>query len=352
MKYVWLVLFIIIVGLGAGFLFWRNQQNAMITELTTSETTTTPKTPTMHWGVLIRAHALKKGSAPYSKTALDQQLDLAKELGVTDVRANIEVDDAINDDFVNLAIQKGLTPTLIIEPELGDFFNLATYQKAYDIAKKYATRYQGKVPYYQLANEASGSTVKPNASGNKLTDYDEKKYPAFKDWLRGLSDGVAAADPAAKRMVSAHWLGVAAIDKLATDKVNFEIIGWNWYSDMGNDLIKKLDDGTTLNIPQYFKAKYPAKEFWVVELNRRNGTLDKNYKAQADFLQTFITNVLSHKNTKGIFIFPLTDQCAEMDKDYGNMGLITIKDNGDGTCSIAAKKTAFTTYQKLIKANP
>ncbi|MFA6082433.1 MAG: hypothetical protein WC773_03410 [Patescibacteria group bacterium] len=295
-----------------------------------------------HWGAQLRAYNLSTFDAAEVHQSIADQIALAKELKLTDIRANIEASDVVNDDFVNQTIAAGLNPVVIIEPN----YSVAGFnrQSAYDYAYKYALRYKGKVHYYQLANEASGVTLKPTHGGDKTDDYDVAKYQAFKELLLGFSEGVYAADPAAKRIISSNWVGVAVIDKLITDQVKFEVIGWNWYSSMGNDLIVKAS-GNTLNIPEYLK-KY-GKPIWVVELNRTEGTLDGNLSAQSDFLYTFINNTLSHNNINGIFVYLLTDQCAELSKGVGNMGIVKLIKSGT-TCTLGDKKPAFTTYKNII----
>lgn len=298
-----------------------------------------------HYGVNIRMYGMNKPYSPYNRANLIAQLDYAKELGAVDVRSNAEESPTETDDFVNLAIERGLNPMLIIEPELPDFFNQATYTQGYNYANTIAKRYQGKVRFYQLGNEASGVAIKPTFPGNKKTDYDDAKYAVLMQWLRGLSEGVRQADPIAYRMISANWLGVGIIDRLVEDNIQFDLIGWNWYSDMGEDLIKEVD-GTEFSIPEYLK-KYP-KEFWVVELNRQGGTLDGNEQAQADYLKTFIENAVSHNNLGGVFVFPLTDLCPDVGKSIGHMGLIRLQRHADLSCTENGKKPAFDVIKNLF----
>ncbi|QQG49780.1 MAG: hypothetical protein HZB70_03220 [Candidatus Berkelbacteria bacterium] len=341
--YVFIALVIIaLIGAGA-YLVSRNKQG--VEEKPFDPNSLGP----WHWGALVKPFGIGAPNAPYDKSTLVYQLDLLKELGATDSRANVEFVPEVDDDFVNLSLERHLRPTLIIEPTLEDFWGQATYAIAVEVGKGVAGRYKGRVPYYQLANEASGVAIKKGLSGQAKTDYDEKKYGIFKEWLRGLSDGVAQGDPAAKRIISANWLGTGVIDRLIEDKVNFEIIGWNWYSDMGEDLVVK-QGGTTFNIPEYL-SRY-NKEFWVVELNRREGALDGNTAAQASYIQAVGTNLKAQPKVSGLFIFTLVDQCDSLDKDYGRMGLVSLKRNPDKTCTVDAKRPSFDVFAKLIANKP
>ncbi len=342
---------IILVAIGAGLFWYINYKgtgsptiNNAIVDVTVENSNNISRIsgPDFHRGVLIRPYALGE----YSKADLTSQILLAKELGASDVRANIEASAAINDDFVSIAIENGLNPILIIEPSLPDFFNNASYDKAYSLASEYAIRYKNKVKYYQLANEASGVNIKPSYPGDKKTDYDDQKYAVFLSWIKGLSNGVFDNDPSAKRIITANWLGVGIIDRLVSDGVHFEIVGWNWYDDMGNTLVKKDSDQKTLNIPQYL-SKY-NKEFWVIELNRHKGTLDNDFSAQSTYLGNFINYAAEEKLISGIFIFPLTDMCSLLDKSEGRMGLVSINKKSASVCTLGDKKLAFTTVQKYF----
>ncbi len=302
-------------------------------------------TPITHWGVLIRPYGLKTGNQPFTKEQLTIQLDLAKELGATDVRANVEEIMATNDLFVDEAIARGLEPILILEAPTG-LLDDNTRAKAYDFGKLYAARFQGRVRYYQLANEASGMAIRPGFSGKDTTDYDAVRYQSTKDIIRGLGEGVKSADSSAKRIVSANWLGTGVIDRLVADEVGFEIVGWDWYSDMGEDLIKRQDDGTLFNVPEYL-SKY-NKQFWIVEANRADGTRDSNFDAQANYLANLTKNVASHHNTQGFFVFGLTDICGDADRSIGHMGLVRILDPVDGLCAIGTNKPAFDVIKNAI----
>lgn len=332
---------VIVAGIGFGAYFMNKNKATPPKEEVFNPDSLGP----WHWGALVKPFGMGAPNGKYEKSKLITQLDLLKELGATDSRANVEFIPEIDDDFVSLSLERRLRPTLIIEPTLEDFWLQASYPIALEVGKGIASRYKGRVPYYQLANEASGVAIKKGLSGQSKTDYDEKKYAIFKEWLRGLSDGVAQGDPKAKRIISANWLGTGVIERLIEDNVNFEIIGWNWYSDMGEDLVVK-QNGVDFNIPQYL-SRY-NKEFWVVELNRREGALDGNTAAQASYIQTVGTNLKAQTKVTGLFIFTLVDLCDSLDKDYGRMGLVALKQNADKTCSIEGKRPSFEVFAKLI----
>lgn len=304
-------------------------------------------------GVVLRPYALtvktpipEKWADP--KKTIEQEISFAKELAVSHLRANLEKEEDLNDYIVEKTAEEGFLLTLIIDPEFkGDFYKTATYDLGYKLGKEIASRYQEKIPFYQLANEASGVTIKKGFPGYDESHYDAQKYKVFKDWVKGLSEGVKAGDPKAKRIISANWQGTAVLEMLERDGVEFEIIGWNWFSDMG-DIFNQEYEGKSHNIPKEISQKL-KKDFWIVESNFQGGSFKGKEKEQAEYLAKFIEEVRKSPDVKGLFIFTLTDIAEINNKSEGNLGLVKVKENPDGTWSFAAKKPAFEALKKAIK---
>lgn len=305
------------------------------------------------FGVVLRPHALTAETSIPEKWAdpkevLDQELAFAKELGVNHLRANLEKEEDLNDYIVKKVAEEGFLLTLILDPEFkADFYKTANYQLGFKLGKEVATRFKGKVPFYQLANEATGVTIKKGFPGYKKSDYDPQKYKVFKDWVKGLSDGVKAGDPEAKRIISANWQGTAVMEMLVEDEVEFEIIGWNWFSDMG-DIFNTEFEGKSHNLPQEVTQKL-KKDFWIVENNNQGGSFGKKEKEQARYISDFVKEIRKSPYVKGYFVFTLTDIAESINEAEGNLGLVKVKENSDGTWKFGQKKPAFGTYQKAIK---
>lgn len=208
------------------------------------------------FGIHTNAFVANTIGDPYQPDNVDRALKLAKKLGVSHLRINYEpYGDEINDDFINRVAKTGIEPVLIVESPwpLHQIFEKENYQSGYNLGKRVASRYQNKIKYFQVANEVSGIAIKPRHPGNKFSDYDLAKYQIMRDWLKGLADGIRAGNPQAQRIVSSNWIATAVIDEIIKDGVEFEIIGWDWFSEMGeNPTGKILDDGTVLDIPGHF----------------------------------------------------------------------------------------------------
>lgn len=320
------------------------------------------------WGVNMSAFGLNDLDDPYQPANVDKQLALLKELGVNSVRLNLEVDknswparprDETNDDVINRLTKAGLKILLIVEdPWPGDsLFKLdkqlmspqSIRQAGWAWGYKTASRYPGKIYAYQLANEVSGMIVKDNHSGRLISDYDEGKYQLLKEWLIGLSKGIRDGDPHAKRVITAHWVATAIIDQLIADQVPFEVIGWNWFSDMGEDPIHKtLADGTILDVVGHFASR--GKQFWFTELNRSHGSAGSSGElAQSSYLKKAVSNIKRSSAVSGIFVYTLVDDpVGELAQDR-NWGLVKVVKGPSGRLTIGEPKLAFESFSEIIK---
>lgn len=308
------------------------------------------------FGVWTNAFAANPGEK-YDENVFKEQIKLWQDLGMNNLRTNFERSgwqplDKFNDLMVQGAQDNNLKLSFIVESPFDDFFKEATYDTGYKWGQLVGSKYPGKVGYYQLANEVSGTVILPNRNGLKAEDYDPDKYQILKNYLLGLSQGLKDADPKAKQIVSAHWLGLGVIDKLLNDGLNIDVIGWNWYSDMGDDITaKKLDEGDVLNIPEHF-AKY-GKEFWITELNYNAGDSSGEDK-QAEFLQTFLDNCKKSGMVNGFFVYKLVDSiCTEGDKPTSHLGIVkdTSSTQTNSGCDIGNIKKAFTVYKNFISVS-
>jgi hypothetical protein len=310
-------------------------------------------------GVSMGAFGLNDIDDAYQPENVGRQIALFKELGANIARVNLEINyflsnpeprHNVNDDLITQLTNAGIKTLLIIEdPFKEKFFDQANQQNGWAWGYKIANRYKGKIFAYQLANEVSGMTIKKNHTGRVITDYDPEKYRVLKEWLIGLSKGIRDADPKARRVITAHWLGTAVIDQLINDGIEFEVIGWNWFSDMGNDpTYKILDDGSIINIPGHFAGQ--NKEFWFTELNRDHGSVGNGEIEQANYLETVINNIEKSPFVLGLFVYTLLDDPVAPEATNQSWGLVTVVKNQAGKFQPGKPKLAFEAYQKIIRA--
>ncbi len=307
-----------------------------------------PQLPPFAWGGVIRPFALKGPETQNydPRPVIDQQFQLLQELGANSVRANYEGNPEIDDYLVAAAHRFKLPLILIVEGVgLNDFFKEANYQRGFQLGYQVASRYRGKIAVYQLGNEASGVTVKKDHPGVLESDYDDKKYAIFLAWLKGLAAGIKSADPDAKLMITVNWVGVGIVKRLAEDGLPFDIVGWNWYSEMGEiTAAQYAKDQPPLDIPRYIHQL--GKKFVVTEANLQGGSQGQEAE-QAQFLAQFARQMKTNPYCSGFFVFPLTDLAGEQNQPTGHLGLVKVEKQNNHWI-FGQKKPAFFALQKII----
>lgn len=299
------------------------------------------------WGVTARPSSLGK----YVDEVWNNELIYAKGLGVDWVRIAYDHNAgfSFHDEAFSYVKNQGLNIYLVIEPN-GDFMALSnSYQDGYEKGFSIAQHYKGQIKYYQLMNEAGSNALKSgNLSGETEPDLDPTKYEKTRDWIKGVSEGIKKADPSAYRVVTNQWTHVVFLNKLINDKVDFDIIGWDWFSDMGYMGEKKLADGTLL----IDKLKSYNKPIILAECNRRpegkNGRNGQNEEKQAEYIQKMAT--WAHDaGLKGFYVLELLDSPPNQGRNYTDYyGIMSIKQKLNGTWVPDQPRKAFFTYKDTI----
>lgn len=322
------------------------------------------------WGVFIKSYALECASR---NNYLDEcrqdtraMLGKAKDLGVGWVKINAEIHPAINQMIIEETEKAGLKLVLILEHgqcanSVGNISeDQDLYQKGFNCAREIAGNYSGRVAYYQIANEISGATMAlsdedqpffPNSIGN--AKFSEKKYQPLKNWMKGAYDAIRQADPQAKIAVSGHWILVSVFDRLIQDGIDFDVIGWNWYSE-DDDISAWNIDGINYDVLGDYLASY-GKEIWLAETNRPAGDFDGNSLEQAKGIYKVVKKIYESDKVKGVFVFGLTDlSYSGRDRnEVDSMGLVRIfLNNQSNLWEMGAHKISFSVYQDIIQRNP
>jgi hypothetical protein len=140
---------------------------------------------------------------------------------------------------------------------------------------------------------------------------------------------------------------------LIRDGIDFDIIGWDWYSDMGTDPARyRTDEGDALDFPAF--AHELGKEFWLAEVNREAGSFDGAERAQADWLTAVGTAVTKNRAISGFMVHLLPDMAEEVrtQQKTGSLGLVPVRFDERGFARFTTPKPAFAAYQQLIRTRP
>lgn len=298
------------------------------------------------WGVTIAPFPFKDKNDVF----LPEQFRLAKELGLNMVRVDYVPDNpTANQQAIDLARQNNLKLVMIIPFGPKDIFSDSTlsddaYHYVYDIV----SQHKGQVEVWQLANEvASVAIIDGGHYGVDRVDYPEAKYQAVATWLKAASKATHDADPAARRLINDQWVHVGFFDRFIAEGGDFDILGWNWFSDMGTDWSSPvINTATKQHYALMTKLKSFHKDIWITEVNRRGGSSGGNEKDEADFIQIMAEKAYAEPAVKAFLPYLLVEDQGAPDKEKG-YGMVNVDLTTQWT---VGPKQAFSRYQALIKA--
>ncbi|EIP98015.1 hypothetical protein OpiT1DRAFT_02465 [Opitutaceae bacterium TAV1] len=230
------------------------------------------------WG--INGHIRSSAPSYSSAVPLDDQLGLINELGADYYRVGVSATtdaEARLDQLLVAADLRGIRvlPILFSPVNMLDiqYTPQEIYTAAYNRGRAFAQKYQGVFTHIELENELDNRCILAGRSGELPGDYDADKALRCLNVLKGLSDGVRAGDPAVRRVFASPggWYHYGFVDLAVAFGIEFEILGWHWYTDSGSPsrVIKKLSDY--------------GKPVWITETNRRYGSLVRESVLSDDF---------------------------------------------------------------------
>lgn len=286
----------------------------------------------------------------------EQQLDLVKQLGARQYRVNLggATTPADLQRLVTLAEARGLQILPIISPPVSLETETAEVIRArsFDYAKQFAAAFKGRMPVWELGNELEVyAIIQPcemqdngvqypcawgPAGGVGPLEYYGPRWVKVSAALKGLSEGVSAADPGAlKAMGTAGWGHTGAFDRMKADGIAWDISVWHDYDKDNAWAMEKL-------------AAF-GKPIWITEFNHPLGSTDGE-AAQAAGLQERIVRYRSYReryNVQAAHVYELLDEPYWTGFE-SVMGLYRVGRNASGQWATTGPKPAFTTMQDLI----
>lgn len=282
--------------------------------------------PSFVWGVGLNPTPTGVLTAETTHDVVER----ARTLGVNTIRVKYTTENEQQRNRVRWAVTEARTPwwqplqiVMILEHNDLILNGPEPYQAGYDLGLEAASTYRGQVAYYQLGNELAAYALKPTWGGFTPDSYIPEKYERGLTWLRGVSDGIHAGDPKAKRLVTGHWLQHAFWEMAKDDGLAFEAIGWDWFHE---ELpVPSLVDFEFEEKPYDLIGKLAsiAETVWVTEAGV-NGDVVGRSKAAA-FLTEFITELRTDPRIDGVFVAQLTDEMHNQWSENWQHGLIGIE---------------------------
>lgn len=298
----------------------------------------------------------------YKEVSIQEQLDLVKELGGKWYRVDCYGDMiqpprlARLRELVTEARKRGITVLPVIFPDVDvrkedDLKTL--YKRSYDYAIKLVSQFGNEIPAWELHNELDAfSIVKKGElsyygrlwkfdipSGDKPEHYEARRIEKAMAVLKGLSEGVHAAAPAAQRIINGSWKHVGFLEHVQQSGIGFEIIGWHWYSEMG-DMSRVKGDYRLLE-----KLRAIKPRIWVTEMDRRGGSRgDLGELEQARYLREtlrqFARDPGNYPVEKAI-VYELLDEPHFGASPEASYGLVQVVKGPDGRWRTGVRKQAF-----------
>ena len=179
------------------------------------------------------------------------------------------------------------------------------YQKGYKQGMNFGTRYGDYLSIVEVNNEGDNKIRLRNKPGRiKEGEYDTVKAKKFIAGIKGFIDGLKAAKPNVKVTLSVSSTHFYYLQLLKDNQVNYDIIGYHWYSNMGDIINVKPAFG---NVLSYISKRF-NKTIWITEFNYFKGTTSANFATQSDYITQTIKKILDQGIIKGFFIYELFDQ--------------------------------------------
>ncbi|MBE9583767.1 hypothetical protein IM792_04845 [Mucilaginibacter sp. JRF] len=304
----------------AGFIFAScSKQNDVVPAeaVASNQSQTTLKTAaasTLQTG--INGHPF--GDAPYLATPATQQVQLIKGMGMNWYRINVITtsDGTISASSSSLwtslrdAAKNGslnLLPMLHTRTLDEDDTPDSSYEKGRTLGANFAGKYGAYFDYYDLGNDLELDLLLAGKTGREASHYDVAKSQSVAAYLKGMDEGIKEKDPGAKTMIDAGWLHWGFLTFCANYGVNFDAIGYHWYSDMEGAAKSYSISDITVTLANTF----PTKEIWFTEYGFRyksTNSLSVNETNQNTFINNFVTKCRNNPRVKVAMTYELFDE--------------------------------------------
>ncbi|HEY9425930.1 MAG TPA: DUF4214 domain-containing protein [Gemmatimonadaceae bacterium] len=268
----------------------------------------------------INGHPLMQPAYWFDDQTLDEQFDYLDSLRIHWYRVDMmpDPDGSLGPKFSKLmqaAARRGIhvLPVITNRPRSGQTPNEA-YAEAYRMALGFASRYGQLFTHVEAGNELEGwplwSGSRGKADGSDLSQYDADTLAVVTAWLRGLTRGLRAGAPKLRIIIDTggwhHW---AFFDALRRDTVEYDIVGYHWYSDMG-DIAAPVAGGKSALDHLYALNK----DIWITEINRR-ATIPDDPRDQNHWIYKYVRDFFGFSRVKAFFVYELYEQHAYLADD-------------------------------------
>ncbi|MFA6087777.1 glycosyl hydrolase [Mucilaginibacter sp.] len=290
--------------------------------------TTSPSSALAGTGLMLGING-HMGDAPYLATTPAKQILALRNRGMKWYRLNIQTksDGTASSSTLLEALQSAATsggvkilPMLYLRTlNFGDSES-TSYEKGKTLGANFAAKYGKYFSYYNLGNDLELPLLYSNKTGQNSSDYKQTEFKATAAYLKGMDAGIKSKDLDAKTMISAGWLHYGFLKMCESYGVKFDVVGYNWYSDMEAPAAKSpyfIPDITTK-----LSTLFPAKDIWFTEFNFRyksTSSTSQNESDQNAFVTKFVAKCKANPRVKVAMVYELFDEPykSTQEKSYG-----------------------------------
>jgi hypothetical protein len=297
------------------------------------------------WG--INGHPLTQQD--YSN--IDDQITALNDLNVSSYRFDVVLNKdgyaKKQDDFIKLlkALKRNniLPFAAVMQTGFGVMQPDSVYATAVLQGKNFGTAYGDYFTVLEVNNEVDTKIALKNSLGGVVsnTKYDTAKSKRFMAQISGFIDGIKSVKPSIKISLSVSFTHFYYLKLLQENKVNYDIIGCHWYSNMGDMLAQKLP---IANVLSYIKTNF-NKPVWVTEFNRFKGTGSVSFAMQSQYIAESIPKLIAQRQIGAFFLYELFDEQSLAAKYplEANYGIMYRDPSGN-----FVKKDAYQGYKTMI----
>lgn len=279
----------------------------------------------------------------YASTNVEEQMHLMAELGVKLLRTGFGETLDWTDKVVRLANKYGIR-VMICNGSVRSAMEDYDADTAFLTAKMIANRYNGKngygkVDYIQIDNEvdnylmylASQSGFNPG-DGSDKNKYVKADVERVCYQFNNYASGIRAADSDVKIVINSGWLHYGFHDWLEEYNVDYDIIGFDWYTDMSNTFVSW--GRRPVEQVEFLNKRY-GKDIIICETNAWHGEDFDETRAESwdDFIE-LLNDAYTYPYVLGACVYELCDE-AYMEAVNGpyyreaHFGLINADRNGN-----------------------
>jgi hypothetical protein len=304
------------------------------------------------WGV--NGHPL----TAYPGVDYDKQLDLVQDLGLTSYRVNVSEPRHILQlvELVNKAKARNIEILPVLTPgvDMDDMAPKDLRREAYSFALAVVSPLKGKVKVWELGNEMDiFALLQPCeiddagnkrdcsagiASGEDDLDYQGARWKKVSAVLRGLSEGVKKADPAALRAMGVSgWGRTPPFRMLRRDGVDWDISVWHMYGQDPEEDFKALAE--------------LGKPIWVTEFANPYDE-SRSEQAEAGALRGWMARLLELGpiyRVEAAHIYELLDETYWEPSDEARRGLTKLEKDGEAGWKVGKPKPAYGAVKSFIQ---